>query len=59
MGSFELKLPVWLWIVLVLFVIVLFTNHPNGLWVAGWVWHAAGVIIDGLNRGLTALRTGG
>jgi succinate dehydrogenase/fumarate reductase cytochrome b subunit len=59
MGTWELKLPGLIWIIIILFVIVLFTNHVNGLWVAGWVWHAAGAIIAGLNRGLTALRTGG
>jgi hypothetical protein len=57
MGTGTLKLPVWLWIIIVLFVIVLYTNHLNGLWVVSGIWHAAGDIISGLNRGITALRT--
>jgi hypothetical protein len=57
MGTGTLKLPVWLWIIIVLFVIVLYTNHLNGLWVADWVWHAAVDVIVGINHGLTDLRT--
>jgi hypothetical protein len=57
MGTGTLKLPVWLWVVIVLFVIVLWTDHVNALWVASLVWHAAVDVITGINRGLTALRT--
>ena len=46
-------LPKWLWTVLILFVVVLWTNHTDGVWVASWLWHAAGDVISGLNHILT------
>jgi hypothetical protein len=58
MGTWELKLPVLPWIIIVVWVIVLYTNHPNGMWVVTELWHGAVAVIEGINRGLTALRTG-
>jgi len=57
MSTFELKLPVWLWIAIGVFVILLSSNHLNALWVAGWLWHGAGHVVGGVNHGLTAVRT--
>ena len=49
--------PKWVWTVLILFVIVLWTNHTDGVWVASSLWHAAGDVISGLNHFLSSLRS--
>jgi hypothetical protein len=51
------SMPKWLWTVLILFVVVLWTNHTDAVWAASSLVHAAGAVIGGLDHLLTALRT--
>jgi hypothetical protein len=50
-------MPKWVWTVLILFVIVLWTNHTDGVWVASALWHGAGDVIRGLDHILSSLRS--
>jgi hypothetical protein len=50
-------LPKWVWTVLILFVLVLWTNHTDGVWVASALWHGAGDVIRGLDHLLSSLRS--
>ena len=59
MSTWELKLPTWLWVIIVLFVIVLATDHGDALWVARGLWHFAGHVIGAIDRGLRALHSHG
>jgi hypothetical protein len=50
-------MPTWAWVILILFVIVLWSDHPDAVWVASSIWHGLGDVIDGLDHMLTSLRT--
>ena len=59
MGTWELKLPTWLWVIIIVFVIVLATDHADALWVARGLWHVAGHIIGAIDRALRATHSHG
>jgi hypothetical protein len=55
----EIKLPTWVWALIIVFVIILATDHGDALWVARGLWHFAGHVIGAIERGLHALHSRG
>jgi len=58
-STWEIKLPTWLWVLIIVFLIVLWSDHGDALWVARSLWHSAGHVIGAIDHGLHAMHSRG
>jgi hypothetical protein len=54
---FGIQLKNWVWALIIVFIVVLWTDHGDALWIASSVWHGIGHVISALDHGLTGLHT--
>lgn len=54
---FGIQLKNWVWALIIVFIVVLWTDHGDALWIASSIWHGIGHVISALDHGLTGLHT--